>query len=108
MSKHSFQIIQGGRSTATARPQAQQSAPLKPTREQILDLILEGDWTFQEIAVKTRTSLGTVYRVNATYHEQHHRQAVAGRLQAEAWLLERYHQIEQECWSEYGIRGRAA
>jgi len=107
MLNHGFEVIRGGRPASSSRPQAIATAPLKPTREQILDMILDHE-SFQTIAIKTRTSLSTVYAVNVAYMEQYMRQATAGKLEAEPWLRDRMTLIADECWAEYGPRRRAA
>ena len=102
-----LKLIRSGGLLSIARLQVQATPPLKPTREQILDLILELV-PFQEIAVKTRTSLSTVYAVNVSYMEQHMRQAAALRLQAGPAEIERAKEVEAEVWSEYSTARRAA
>lgn len=83
-------------------------APLKPVREQILDLILEQEWTFQEIAVKSRTNLATVYAVNAAYMQQYMRQAKALRLEADEGMIQRYREVRDEVWSEFSLARKVA
>ena len=107
MLNHTAKVIPFAAPVTSRNPQPVATAPLKPTRERIIDLILEG-WSFQEVAVKSRTSLSTVYAVNVAWMEQYMRQATAGKLQAEPWLVERYGEIEREVWAEYGPRRRAA
>jgi hypothetical protein len=105
--RNGFHLHQGGRAIASRPPQPQQAAPLKPTRELILDLFLD-HWTVPEIAMRTHTCGATVLAVVTTYMEQFHRQSVAGKADAAPWLRERYNEIEHECWSEYGMTRRAA
>jgi hypothetical protein len=107
MAHNGFHLHQGGKAIASRLPQVQQAAPLIPTRDEILDLILD-HYTFQQIAVKTRTSLATVYEVNATYMQQYLRQVFSAKLDASPAVLRRMKEVEAECWSEYGITRRAA
>jgi DNA-binding NarL/FixJ family response regulator len=104
---HVAKVIPFATPDSSRRSQPIATAPLKPTRDQIIDLILDG-WSFQEVAIKSRTSLSTVYAVNVAWMEQYMRQATAGKLQAESWLVERYREIETEVWAEYGPRRNAA
>ena len=107
MVNHEFKLIPFAKPASSRRPQPIATAPLKPTRDQIIDLILDG-WSFQEVAVKSRTSLSTVYAVNVAFMEQYMRQAAAGMLEASPWLKDLSKEIEKEVWAEYGPRKRAA
>ena len=108
MAHNGFHLHQGGKAIASRPPQVQQTtAPLKPTREAILDLFLD-HWTVPEIAMKTRTSASTVMAVTVAYMEQFHRQSIAGKLDAAPCVIERYREIEAECWQDFSTRKKAA
>ena len=107
MLNHTAKVIPFRAPVTSRQPQPVATAPLRPTRDQIIDLILEG-WSFQEVAVKSRTSLSTVYAVNVAFMEQYMRQAAAGMLEASPWLKDLSKEIEKEVWAEYSPRKRAA
>lgn len=88
--------------------QVSATAPLKPIRETILDLILDHDLSFEEIAVKTGTSRAVVAAVNATYMNMYQRQSMAAKLDAAPCVLRRYKEIEQELWNAFAVRKKAA
>lgn len=87
--------------------QVQRNAPLKPTREQILDLFLD-HCPIPTIAVNTGTSGAVVLAVIAAYMEQYMRQSIAGKIDAAPCVLERYKVIERECWEDFAISKVAA